>query len=135
MVYLFISNFFNVGVPKEDIFLTTFYVLYFNQQVHIFLQITILYWASEGSFHHSMYCFNSSVFLTCCGHSSFCCTTVFSCLVPVSSNASRVLHKVGFDTPCTQSWEFTEWKTWRINTPSHHGWISEWFIVSWLINL
>ena len=28
------------------------------------------------------------------------------------------------DPPCAQSWEFTEWKTWRINAPSHHGWIT-----------
>ena len=39
--------FFYVGPPKEDIFLTTFYGLYFSSMLHM-LQISIL--ASEGSF-------------------------------------------------------------------------------------
>ena len=42
-------SFFNVGHPKEDIFLTTFYDLYFNQQVHITDYNSC--WAPEGSFH------------------------------------------------------------------------------------
>ena len=33
--YCCYAFFLNVGFPKEDIFLTTFYGLYFNQQVHI----------------------------------------------------------------------------------------------------
>ena len=37
----------NVG-PHKDIFLTTFYGLYFSSMLHM-LQISI--WASEGSFH------------------------------------------------------------------------------------
>ena len=43
-------NFFYVGPPKEDIFLTTFYSLYFNQQVHIITDNNSC-WASEGNFH------------------------------------------------------------------------------------
>ena len=42
-VCFFVSYiFFNVGLPKEDIILTTIYGLYFSHQLHIhFLQITI----------------------------------------------------------------------------------------------
>ena len=42
--------FFLCGPPKEDIFLTTFYGLNFNQQVHILYRLQFLF-ASEGSFH------------------------------------------------------------------------------------
>ena len=37
--------FFNVGPLKEDIFLTTFYGLYFNQWCTYILQITFQLWA------------------------------------------------------------------------------------------
>ena len=43
-------HFFNVDPPNEDIFLTTFYGLYFNQWCTYILQITFQLWASEGSF-------------------------------------------------------------------------------------
>ena len=49
--YLFTNIFLIVGPPKEDIFLTTFYGLYFNQLAHIFYRLQILCGASEGSLH------------------------------------------------------------------------------------
>ncbi len=40
--FIFFYFFFNVGPPKDSIFLTTFYGLYFSHQLHM-LQITILF--------------------------------------------------------------------------------------------
>ena len=45
------SIFFNVGPHKEDIFLTTFYGLYFNHQLHIYFTDYNSCWAFECSFH------------------------------------------------------------------------------------
>ena len=49
--------FFYVGPPKEYIFLTTIYSLYFNQQ-GTYITDYNSWWASESTF---MYCINSSV--------------------------------------------------------------------------
>ena len=54
------SQFFYVGPPKDGIFLTTIYGLYFSHHLQITLQITILHvgplWAA------SMYCINTHPF-------------------------------------------------------------------------
>jgi hypothetical protein len=41
--FIYIISFFYVGPPKESIFLTTFYDLYFSHQFLHMLQITILF--------------------------------------------------------------------------------------------
>ena len=45
------QSFFYAGPPNEGFFLTTFYGLYFNQQVQIYFTDYNSCWASEGSFH------------------------------------------------------------------------------------
>ena len=47
LVHLDVSIFFYVGPPKEDIFLTTFYGLYFS---HHMVTFTYSWWTSEGNF-------------------------------------------------------------------------------------
>ena len=68
-------QFFYVGPFEEDIFLTTFYGLYFNQQAHIFYRLQFFVGPLRAA---SMYCFNSSVLWLVVGN-PLCCTTLFSC--------------------------------------------------------
>jgi hypothetical protein len=50
--------FFYVGPPKESIFLTTFYGLYFSHELHM-LQITILYHDIDHLWAAFVYCINT----------------------------------------------------------------------------
>ena len=121
--------FFNVGIPKEDIFfLDTFYVLYFIIILHItftsFSSVWVLIRFSCLLLTRLLpLLLSANIWGMYYKRLSRLPGVLQFELQQSLSTSERLIHhtQMGFDPPCAQSQEFTEWKTQQINAPSHHG--------------